>query len=396
MERLDFDTAIARAVEKNPSVAIAATNILRSEAIVQQVRAGTLPRVNANATNTTLDSGRSFGDQTVQPQNQSLFALSASAPLSAVQWAAKAQAMDQIEVAKLSTADVRKQVAVAAASAYLSVITEARQVEITQRALETARAQSDFNRRRREGGIGSRLNELRSDQVVSSDEALLETALIRVRRAQEALGVLLGANAPVDVVGEPAFEIPPEAPEADWMAIRPDVQLFTATQRAAERVVQDSAKDWWPTGAVSFDPQLLAPSGIFQPSRTWRLTFSLAQPIYDGGQRRGAKLARQADVTNAERQLERLQIQARSEVRLARAELAAYERALVSARRAADQSNEVLKITIVAFDAGASTNIEVIDAQRSARDLETAVGVIEDGVRQSRLDLLVALGRFPR
>jgi outer membrane protein TolC len=27
-----------------------------------------------------------------------------------------------------------------------------------------------------------------------------------------------------------------------------------------------------------------------------------------------------------------------------------------------------LKITIAAFDAGASTNIEVIDAQRSARD----------------------------
>jgi outer membrane protein TolC len=72
------------------------------------------------------------------------------------------------------------------------------------------------------------------------------------------------------------------------------------------------------------------------------------------------------------------------------------ERALVSARRAADQANEVLKITITAFDAGASTNIEVIDAQRSARDLEAAVVAIEDGVRQARLDLLVALGRFPR
>ena len=53
----------------------------------------------------------------------------------------------------------------------------------------------------------------------------------------------------------------------------------------------------------------------------------------------------------------------------------------------------MLKITIVAFDAGSTTNIEVIDAQRSARDLEAFVALAEDAVRQARLDLLVALGR---
>ena len=41
-------------------------------------------------------------------------------------------------------------------------------------------------------------------------------------------------------------------------------------------------------------------------------------------------------------------------------------------------ANEVLKITIIAFDAGATTNIEVIDAQRSARDQELVVAQAED------------------
>ena len=91
-----------------------------------------------------------------------------------------------------------------------------------------------------------------------------------------------------------------------------------------------------------------------------------------------------------------MQIQVRSEARIARAAVEAQERALESSRRAAQHANEVLKITIVAFDAGSSTNIEVIDAQRSARDLETAVAQAEDAVRQARLELLVALGRFPR
>jgi outer membrane protein TolC len=219
---------------------------------------------------------------------------------------------------------------------------------------------------------------------------------LNVRRAQEALGVALGSNLPVDASSEPAFEIPAETPEATWMSNRPDVQLFTAEARAAERVVKDSSKDWWPSGGVSFDPQLLSPSGIFQPSRTWRLTFALSQPIYTGGEQAAQKHEREALLRESTLSLERLQIQARSEERLARATVQSGERALASARRAADQANEVLKITITAFDAGASTNIEVIDAQRSARDLEAAVVVIEDAVRQARLDLLVALGRFPR
>jgi outer membrane protein TolC len=397
MERLSFDQAIARAIERNPTVAIAATNILRSEAILQQVRAFTLPRAAGRFTNTTLDTGLQFDDQTVQPRNQSLFGATVSAPiLAAAQWAARAQAMDQVEIARLSVTDVRRQIAVAAASAYLAIVTQKRQVEVSERALETARAQFDYNRRRREGGVGSRLNELRASQVVATDEALAETFRLNVRRAQEALGVVLGANSPVDAEAEPAFDLPAEAAEPDWMAARPDIRLLSAEQRAADRVVRDSSKDWWPTAAVSFDPQYLTPAGLFQPSRTWRLTFLVNQPIYDGGERRGVRRQREADLEAAAKLLERGQIQARAEVRTARAAVDAYRRSLQSARLAAEQANEVLKITIVAFDAGASTNIEVIDAQRSARDLETAVAQVEDNLRQVQLDLLVALGQFPK
>jgi len=49
----------------------------------------------------------------------------------------------------------------------------------------------------------------------------------------------------------------------------------------------------------------------------------------------------------------------------------------------------------MAYKAGASTNLEVIDAERQARDADTAVAVAEDSLRQARLDLLIASGRFP-
>ncbi len=48
-----------------------------------------------------------------------------------------------------------------------------------------------------------------------------------------------------------------------------------------------------------------------------------------------------------------------------------------------------------AFQAGATTSLDVTDAERTARDADTAAVVAEDAVRQSRLDLLAAVGRFP-
>ena len=70
-------------------------------------------------------------------------------------------------------------------------------------------------------------------------------------------------------------------------------------------------------------------------------------------------------------------------------------RRAVQARSAADQARQVVDIVNISFKAGAATNIEVIDAQRAARDADIAVAVAEDQVRQARLALLVALGLFP-
>ncbi len=396
VETVTFDQAIARALEKNPTVAIAATSILRSEALVQQARAQTLPRLGVSATNTTLDSGREFGDQTVQPQNQTLFGLNATMPFSPAQWAAKTQAMDQVEIARLSVVDTRRQISVATASAYLAVIAQKRQVDVIMTALDTARGQLDYNTKRLEGGVGSRLNQLRSAQLVSSAEAQLESLRLSVRRAQEALGVLLAANGPVDVDGEPAFDVPRETAETEWLPNRPDVRVLIAERDANERIVKDSSKDWWPVAGVTFGPQLLTPSGLFQPSRTWSLSLQLTQPLFDGGQRRGVRRQREAIFESSKLSIEQLQIEARSEVRIARAAIESREKSLAAARQAANTANEVLKITIVAFDAGSTTNIEVIDAQRAARDLEAVVVQAEDAVRQARLDLLVALGMFPK
>jgi outer membrane protein TolC len=117
--------------------------------------------------------------------------------------------------------------------------------------------------------------------------------------------------------------------------------------------------------------------------------------VFDSGLRRGRENERRAlvDVIRAERT--NAERQASSEIRTAREAILATERALLRAREATDQANEVMRITDIAFREGATTNIEVIDAQRRARDAETEAVIAEDAVRRARLELLTATGRFP-
>lgn len=392
---MQFDEAIARALAANRSVAQASTAITRAEALLQQARATTRPVVNGTVSSVTVDREVSFNGDVSQPQTQVTLGVSASMPILApARWAAVAQARDQIGVAELSVAETRRQVAIAAAQAYLAVIAQKRQVEVTQRSVETARAHLDYAQKRREGGLGSRLNELRAAQSVSTDEARLENATLALRRAQEALGVILAEDGPVDAGREPALEVPAGVDAAQAIDARADLRFQRAVRTAAERVLADSAKDILPTGSVTLAPQVVTPTGIFQRSTSWRLTFSVTQPIFEGGQRTAVKTLRGLAVDQARLTIESLEIQVRADVRLAQSAVDSYTRALERSRAAAEQSAEVLRITTGAFELGATTNIEVIDAQRSARDAEAVAVIAEDALRRARLELLVALGRF--
>jgi outer membrane protein TolC len=187
-------------------------------------------------------------------------------------------------------------------------------------------------------------------------------------------------------------------PPADqsWLAQRSDVQLFNAQIDAATRVYNDSWRDWVPNATASFEPQALAPAGLFVPSRSWRALLFVDVPIFDGGSRRVAKRQREIALQTSRIQLTDVELRARAELRNAQAAIESGERGLQQARLASQHATEVLRITDLVFRAGATTNIELIDAQQRARNAEIAAARVEDLLRQARLDLLVALGRFPR
>jgi outer membrane protein TolC len=397
--RVTFDQAVAMAVEHNPSVAQAAQAILQAQALLNQATALIKPQVAGGVTVTVLNTGTSINGVTASAQAQAVGTVTASAPLIApVQWALRVQASDSKHVAELAAADVRKQVAVSTAQACLAIVALRQVLDADVRARDVAKDHYENARTLRVAGSSTKLNEVRAQQSLSADEALVETAQTNLYQAQEALGVLIAAEGPADLSGEPALAVPPSIDDAigTMASTRTDLRLLSGQERAAARILSDSWKDWLPSVNGMFTPEVVQPATLFQHRFSWEAQVVAAIPIFDSGFRSARKAQRQVGLETVKIAEDATMRQARSEVRTARDSLEATERALGFARDAASQARQVVEMVLVSFRVGASTNIEVIDAERVSLDADTAVALADHDVRQAKLNLLVALGLFPR
>jgi outer membrane protein TolC len=401
-EVLGFDAAVRRAVARNPSAQIAVEEIARAQALVEQVRAASLPTLTANVSYTRLEGDRTLqtaaGTQLIAAANQYNANLALTVPIIAPQrWLAWAHAKDGIDIARLSAEDVRRQLALATARTYIGIIAQHRIVEVSQRARDTARAHYQFAHQRFAGGYGTRVDEVRAAQEVATDESQLQSAVASLARLREVLGVLVGLDHAVDVNEEPSLPGAPPIEESlhDAVTLRSDVRLFRERLRAAEHVKRDDWADYMPSLSLTAQPFYQDPATTSVPQWGFQGVALLSWNLYDGGLRYGLAKERAAVVREAKASVEGGVRQAQADVRAADEELRRSAASLAAARDAAKLATESLQLTNLAYRAGASTNIEVIDAERRARDADTVVTQAEDAWRQATLDLLLANGRFP-
>ncbi|WP_248341414.1 TolC family protein [Anaeromyxobacter paludicola] len=377
---------------------VAQQELRRVDGLLEQARSGSLPSLAANGTLTRLDGDRrSSTGQLYAARDQQSANVTLTVPLLAPsRWYQWSHASDQLDVARASEADVRRQVTLLAARSYLAVVAQKRVIDVTGRSVSAARAHFEFSRARRQGGVGNALDEARADQQLATAEAQLENAYTALARAQEALGQAAGADEPLDAQAEPELRAPaPQGALEDAQDLRADVRASRERSRAAERVAKDSWADWLPTLLGSAQPFYQHPASLTTPETGWQAQLVLSFPLFEGFLRVGQRHERDALADEARTQLDGLLRQARSDVRVSFEALQHAEQALVAARRAAERANLTLQLATTSYRAGATTNIDVVDAEQRARDADTAAVQAEDAVRQSRLDLLAATGHFP-
>lgn len=397
---ISFDDAVTQALAKHPAMRIATEDAARALAQVEHARAPSLPSLNVNANYTRLDSDRLLGDRLLQNANQFTANAQAAVPLlNTPRWAQWYRSSKNADGVAATAADVKRQVAVAAARAWLTVLAQKRVVLAATTARDTAQKHLTFASDRLKGGVGTRIDEVRAAQEYSVSNQQLENALAALIRAQEALGVATGSDLPLDVVtSEPELNAPPSLEQSiDAVeSARLDVRAARLRSEAAVDATRVDWMDYVPLLNVVFQPFTNAPATPTQPPLGWQMNVVMQLPLYEGGLRYGQAHERQANAKSAVAQLESSVRQAKSEVRVAFQAVTHADEALRSARDAAKQATDALELANELWRAGSTTNLEVIDAERRARDAELAKALAEDAARQARLDLLVSSGAFPR
>ena len=398
--KIHLKQAVQEALQREVRIAIAQAQLQRAEALVTRARSGWLPSLIGHASYVRLDDDRTLPTGGVlQARDQLHGDLTVNVPLVALKsWYETARAGDAVEVAKLDQEQARRRVALATAQAYLTVIAQHRSLDVQARALENAEAHRSYAHTRFAGGIGNQIDDVRASQEVETSRVALVRTRASLYAAQEALGVLVGRDSPLDAADEEVTLASPPTLEralSDVPQLRADVRANTARVQISERTVDTNWAEYAPQLSAQGMPFFHRPETPTQPNFGWQIQVLLTVPFYDAGARGALIDQRRANLEQDRAQLAASVRQARSEVRVALSSVEQADASLAASQRASELAAQALQMANIAYEAGASTNLEVIDAERRARDAATTVVVAEDAARQARLDLLAASGRFP-
>ena len=394
---LTLPDALKQALDRNPSVLQIAEEVGRAQAVVEEVRASSLPQLSLNGTLTELDHNRTLGGVVFVPQRQVNVDVQLTVPIIEPRmWVQWSHAKEQVDVQRLTLGEARRQLAISVGHTFLSLLAEHSVVELDELAVVNDQAHATFTEARFKGGFGNRIDFVRAQQQVEADKALRESALAQLVKYREALGVLLAVDEPVDVNGTADLGPAPDRSQAlEDSQKRSDVEESQLRLVAARHVVRDDYADYLPTlSAVGF-PFFQDPRTVQVPQWGWEIQLLLSWQIYDGGLRYGLGHERERLRREAELGFEGTRRQAASDVRSAADSLSRAQEALADSQRAAKLADSALQLATLAYKAGAATNIEVIDAERVSRDAETQSVVSADAARQALFDLLVASGKLP-
>ena len=282
--------------------------------------------------------------------------------------------------------------------AYLAILAQKRLLETAIIARDNAKAHFEFTRAQLVGGVGNRLDEVRAAQELTTDEVGLQNQEVALFQAREALGVLVAGRRRGRRGRRIDFGQIPTLNEAMSEAekLRADVRAPSVRRGPPIARWSEAYADYLPYLNLIAYPFYQNPPIV--PDGPADRLGSAARPHAPPLRRRSAVRAgaRARGLANeAQLNVEETLRQAKSDVRTAFEEMQRADIALDQAQQSAAFAKQALDLANLAYRAGATTNLEVIDAERQERDAETQAAIAEDAARQARLDLLAASGRFP-
>ncbi|GCB05192.1 efflux transporter outer membrane subunit [Ralstonia sp. SET104] len=249
-------------------------------------------------------------------------------------------------------------------------------------------------------GATSRLNQTQVETLLTQAQALL-TQLQQARDAQ-AHGLALLVGKPIDLppLAEPLDEHRMLAElraglPSDLLTQRPDIVAAEHRLRAAHASIGAARAAFFPRVALTGAYGTIGPElgNLFAPgTRAWVFAPSISLPLFEGG-----KLRSNLDLAEARRDLavagyEKTVQNAFRDVSDALSARKWLAEQLDIAQAALAAQTERARLSQLRFDAGASTFLEVLDAQRDLLAAQQQLVQVRRALLSSRVGLYAALG----
>ena len=400
-QRFFADARLKRLIElalaNNRDLRVAVLNIEQTRALYQVRRADELPSVGAGATVARTPVGSNV---------VTAYAVGFAVTGYELDLFGRVHDLSQAALAQyFATAEARKAVQISlvssVANAYLSVLADQELVRVTQETLVTREESSRLTRLRFENGASSELDYRQAESLLQGARATLAQTLRQRMLDENALVLLVGQPLPADLPAPLPLDqqqIPGDLPAgvpSDLLVRRPDIRSSEEQLLAANANIGAARAAFFPRisltanlGTASSELSGLFKSGSF----AFTGTAQLLQPIFDAGRNRAnldvARVNRDIAIAQYERAIQTA-FREVSDALAGRATLGEQLRAQLAQANAEEVR---YRLSDLRYRNGASSYLEVLDAQRSLFVAQLAVVQVQAAQVQNLVTLYRVLG----
>ncbi len=290
------------------------------------------------------------------------------------------------------------QVLYSTAQAYYACAGADELVEARRHAVIVARKALDNARARLEAGVVNKVEVQRAElQLVRAEQSLVESQDTQAQ-TYRALATIMNLHEPVNVVrseSPPPPEAPVETLTAEALQLRPEFRALDMTIESNRLTMASQAWRWAPTISAFGNYRAFNYAGFSGDQFAWAVGFQLDWTIYDGGLRDANRKLAAAQRAENIAKLDLLRDQVRDDVYNAERQLGTKRRALVTAQRSVELSQQTLDLVQVQHDAGTATQLDLLQAQDNLVSAEVALAQARFDLSLGALTLERLSGVFP-
>jgi outer membrane protein TolC len=410
---IKLEDAIARAAQYAGQIQSANFSALQAKEDSAQARANRLPTVNAfnqfiytqgNGTPSGVfvanDGVHVYNEQAVV--HQDLFAIARHGETNRA-FAAEAIARAKIEVAArgLNATVIQD---------YYAIVSAQRRADNTQSSVHEAERFLDISQKQEKGGEVAHADVIKAQIDLQQRQRDLKEAQLAVEKSKIALGVLIFPNfstefSVIDDLQELALLPPVAEAQAGAAASNPDIKVAQAGVHEAGYEIDIARYQYLPSLGLDFfygiDANQFAVHTDHPTQDTGRSTLpnftvnsrqnlgysaqaTLNIPVWNWGATRSKIKQAELKRDQAELDLSMTQRALQANLAAAYAEAQGAQGQIESLRSSADLSRESLRLTLLRYQAGEATALEVVDAQNTVTQSRNAY---DDGLARYRVAL---------